>query len=77
MAKQDPKKSNKPSEVFTHLGLALSIPSLLVAGPLVGYGLGMLIQHLTGWGMWVSWLTLTLGIVAGIRETIKVIRKLS
>ena len=57
--------------------MALTIPALMVSGPLVGMGLGWLIQRWTGWGPWIKWVMLGLGLIAGIRETIKVIRKIS
>lgn len=76
-----PNKQNIPdnqsANLATQLGLALSIPSLLVAGPLVGYGLGWLIRRWTGWGSWVTMAMVLVGIAAGIRQVVQVIRRLS
>lgn len=77
MVNREPAKGDDTPKLYTQLGLALSIPTLLAAGPLVGFGLGWLIRHWTGWGEWVTWVMVLLGIVAGIRETVLVIRRLS
>ena len=72
------RKRNTTSDAqMRQIGLAMSIPMLLAAGPLVGFGLGWLVRRWTGWGVWVTVVFLLLGMVAGIRETIKVIRKVS
>ena len=67
---QEPNSWNKTS-------LALSIPMLLVSGPLVGYWLGRLVRHWTGWGEWADWLFVILGMVAGVKESVRIIRRLS
>lgn len=75
-----PNKQNLPDDqsanLATQLGLALSIPTLLAAGPLVGYGLAWLIRRWTGWGPWVTMVMVLLGIAAGIREVVQVIKRL-
>lgn len=76
MAKPAPP-DKQPDDQWSQVGLALSIPTLMVSGPLVGYFLGVLVQHWTGWGNWVKWTLLVLGAVAGVREVIKVIKRLS
>lgn len=73
---QEPGKDKQPG-AYTQIGIAMSIPMLLASGPLVGFGLAWLIRRWTGWGAWVTWVMIVLGMVAGIRETIKAIRKLS
>ena len=55
----------------------MMIPGLMVAGPLVGYGVGWFIRRMTGWGNWIEILMTVMGLVAGIREVIRVIRKIS
>ena len=57
-------------------GLATTIPMMLLAGGLVGFGLGWLIRHFTGWGRWVELVGLALGFIAGVRESILIIRRL-
>lgn len=66
----------KPNPHMRSAGLALVIPGLLASGPFAGYFLGWLIQKWTGWGDWIVFVFVGLGLVAGIRETIKVIKKL-
>lgn len=77
----DKRAERKPAAqatgTLTQLSLALSIPTLLVSGPLVGFGLGWLMRRWFGWPEWVSYLMVLVGLVAGIRETIKVIRRLT
>jgi ATP synthase protein I len=77
VASQKPGNDDNTPNLAQQLGLALSIPTLLAAGPLVGFGLAWLIRRWTGWGEWVTWLMVILGIIAGIREVVSVIRRLS
>ena len=69
--------SGQPPDSWGQVGLAMTIPMLLLSGPLVGYGLGWLIRRWTGWGEWVIAVCVLLGLVSGIRESIKVIRRVS
>jgi F0F1-type ATP synthase assembly protein I len=57
-------------------GQALLIPSLMAAGPLAGLLIGWTLRRWTGWGNWIVVVFVLLGVVAGIRETVKIIRKL-
>jgi F0F1-type ATP synthase assembly protein I len=57
--------------------LALTIPTLLLSGPIVGYLLGLGLQKWLGWHEWIVFVMVLMGLAAGIRETIIVIRKLS
>lgn len=77
MANQKPGNDDNTPKLAQQLGLALSIPSLLAAGPLVGFGLAWLIRRWTGWGSWVTGVLVILGLAAGIREVVQVIRRLS
>jgi F0F1-type ATP synthase assembly protein I len=54
----------------------MMIPGLMVAGPIAGLLIGWLVRKLTGWGDWVLIVFLFIGLVAGGRETIQVIRRL-
>lgn len=57
--------------------IALSIPTMLASGPLVGALLGYLIQRATGWGQWVMPVMILLGAAAGISEAIRLMRRIS
>lgn len=70
---QPPREPNP----WQQAGLALTIPMMLLAGPLVGYGMGWLVRRWTGWGGWIEIVFLILGFVAGVRETINIIRRMS
>jgi F0F1-type ATP synthase assembly protein I len=72
-----PSSNQKPSNPWNQVGLAMSIPMLLLAGPLVGLGLGWLLNRWTHWGEWLQWVFMILGMIAGVREVIKVIRRMS
>ena len=75
-----PRRSSPPPEPsdsqWGKAGLALLIPSLMAAGPAAGLLIGWLIRRWTGWGSWVTIVFLFLGLVAGVREVIQVIRRL-
>ena len=71
----DPESSHIPHSA--HFALGMTIPSALLAGPLVGLGLTWLIRRWTGCGEWVGWILLPMGLAAGVLEAIRVIRKLS
>jgi hypothetical protein len=62
-------------------GIALMIPALMGAGPIVGYFLGgalvRWIKPLAPWSDGVKFGCLILGLLAGIRESIKIIRRIS
>jgi F0F1-type ATP synthase assembly protein I len=57
-------------------GLAMTIPFLLVAGPLVGLWLGTWLDGRFGTVPWGQLGLVVLGFVAGVRETIRIIRLL-
>jgi hypothetical protein len=59
------------------LGLLTTIPMILAAAPLVGYFLGRWIGGKLGMELFLSLLGLGLGLVAGVRETVVILRKAS
>ena len=73
---RQPPDDENGSSSWGKAGQALLIPSLLAAGPLGGMLIGWAIRRWTGWGGWVIVVFVLLGVVAGIRETVKIIRKL-
>jgi len=77
MIPREPRRRDGPKSLIANAGLAMMIPGLMVAGPLVGYGVGWFIRRMTGWGDWIEILMTVMGLVAGIREVIRVIRKIS
>jgi hypothetical protein len=63
---------------WSKASLALAIPTLLAAGPLVGLGLAWAIRRLTGFeNRWLTLLCIALGAAAGVREVARVIRRIS
>ena len=56
-------------------GLLLSIPTLLIVAPLVGFFLGGWLDRHFGTGRWLTILGLVLGFVAAGRETYQIYRR--
>ena len=91
MTTDDERPPNKPSrptdgppepkrdeeERLRSAGLALMIPSLMVAGPLLGFLLGRWFGGMAGPADGGSLIGLALGLAAGIREVIKILRRMS
>lgn len=73
----EPKRDKKEPSGYTQAGLAMMIPTIMVAGPFAGLLLGWLLQRWLGLGSWIVGVMLLLGLIAGLRETIKIIRRLS
>ena len=59
------------------LGLLTTIPMILAAAPLVGYFLGRWIDGKVGTEPILSLVGLGVGLVAGVRETVLILRKAS
>ena len=57
------------------LGLLTAIPMILAVAPLIGYYLGRWIDGRLGTDPVFSLIFLALGLVAGVRETISILRK--
>ena len=70
--------SGDPSDKFKRarqLGLLTAIPMMLAVSPLVGYFLGRWIDRRFGTEPVFSFILLMLGLAAGVRETILILRK--
>lgn len=59
------------------VGTATMVPFLLAAGPLVGFFIGRFLDSLFGTEPVLKWILLGLGFVAGIREVIRLLQKIS
>ncbi|MCA9441504.1 MAG: AtpZ/AtpI family protein [Candidatus Omnitrophica bacterium] len=57
--------------------LALSIPGLFIAGPLVGYALGWALTTYLGWPSWVLGAATILGLFSGSYESYVILKRLS
>jgi ATP synthase protein I len=67
------KRPNKVSG-WRQIGLLSSIPFILALAPIVGYFLGKYLDQKFRTQPWLSLVLLGLGFVAGVRETIKIIK---
>jgi F0F1-type ATP synthase assembly protein I len=70
--------TGQPSDKYKQarqLGLLTTIPMILAAAPLIGYFGGRWLDGKLDTGPWLSMVLLLLGLVAGVRETILILRK--
>jgi F0F1-type ATP synthase assembly protein I len=70
---RSPKK--EPGDIAKYAALS-STPTMLIVYPLVGFGLGYLTVHDWNWSIMVPVVTMILGLVQGIREVIKIGKKI-
>jgi F0F1-type ATP synthase assembly protein I len=71
-----PKPPGKDSDPgFRTAGLLLTIPTLLVVSPLVGFFLGRLVERWLPIAPWGTFVGLILGFVAAGRETYRILRR--
>jgi F0F1-type ATP synthase assembly protein I len=66
----------EPSKVtaWRQIGLLTSIPFILALAPIVGYFLGKFLDQKFRTQPWLSFILLILGFVAGVRETIHIVK---
>ena len=62
-------------ERFRHFSLLTAIPMVMVAGPIVGYGVGYFFDRWFSTDPWGMAIFSLLGIVSGARETVGLIRR--
>ena len=70
MTKKDPKQVTS----WRQIGLLSSIPFILALAPIVGYFLGKFLDQKFRTQPWLSLVLMGLGFVAGVRETIKIVK---
>lgn len=66
----------KDYDSFKKLGLATSIPFVMAAGPIVGYFIGRFLDMAFHTQPWLMLIFLSIGFVAGIKQTVSLIRQL-
>ncbi len=66
----------KDYDSIRQIGLLTTIPFLLLASPLIGWFLGKLLDRVFHTAF-LAWVFLALGMIAGIREVIRVIRRVT
>ncbi len=59
-----------------NVGLGVTIPTTLAASVIVGCVIGHYLDRWLGTGPWMLLLFLVLGIAAGVRETMVIVRKM-
>ncbi len=67
------KEPNKVT-AWRQLGILSAIPFILALAPIVGYFLGNYLDTKFRTAPWLSFVMLGLGFVAGVRETIKLVK---
>jgi len=70
VTQKDPKKVT----AWRQIGLLSSIPFILALAPIVGFLLGKFLDQKLRTQPWLSLILLVLGFVAGVRETIKIVK---
>ena len=70
MTEKDPKKVT----AWRQIGLLSSIPFILALAPIVGFLVGKYLDQKFRTQPWLSLVLLALGFVAGVRETIRIIK---
>jgi len=70
VTEKDPKKVT----AWRQIGLLSSIPFILALAPIVGFLLGKFLDQKFRTQPWLSLILLVLGFVAGVRETIKIVK---
>jgi F0F1-type ATP synthase assembly protein I len=70
VTEKEPGKVN----AWRQIGVLSSIPFILALSPIVGYFLGKYLDKKFRTEPWLSFVLLGLGFVAGIRETIKLVK---
>ncbi len=69
--------TGKPPKKVTgwrQVGLLSSIPFILLLSPIVGLVIGQILDRHLGTRPWLSIVLLALGFVAGVRETIRIVK---
>ena len=56
------------------IGILSFLPFVLGAGPIAGYVLGSYLEHRFGLPVYVSIVLVTIGFVASLKETIKIVK---
>ncbi len=67
------KEPNKVT-AWRQIGVLSAIPFILALAPIVGYFLGNYLDQKFRTGPWLSYILLGLGFVAGVRETIHLVK---
>lgn len=70
MADKEPNKVN----AWRQLGVLSSIPFILALSPIVGYFIGKFLDSKFRTTPWLSFILLGLGFVAGVRNTIEMVK---
>jgi F0F1-type ATP synthase assembly protein I len=73
-AMPDPKEKETKHSALRSGGLLLSIPTLLIISPLVGFFLGSALDRWLKTSPWIAVIGLVLGFVAAGRETHRIYR---
>lgn len=71
----DPQRQDDKASGLRSAGLLLSIPTLLIVSPLVGFFLGGAVDRWLKTSPWFGLVGLALGFVAAGRETQKIYRR--
>jgi len=69
--------SKRKYAAFRQFAGLTSIPTLLLVGPLVGYGIGVVLDRVFLTAPWLTSIFLLLGLISGARQTWLIIQRVS
>ncbi|PIQ85509.1 MAG: hypothetical protein COV74_08440 [Candidatus Omnitrophica bacterium CG11_big_fil_rev_8_21_14_0_20_45_26] len=73
--KNNQSRDENPLHGLRHIGILTSIPMVMVAGLAVGYYAGAWLDRLLGSDPWGKMTVSILGVAAGIKQSIRLIRE--
>lgn len=62
-------------KLIRQVGVVTTIPMIFAAGPLVGYGIGYLVDQRLGTDPWGKMIVSLLGFAASLKQVVRVIRR--
>lgn len=74
-SRSDSRLGRKYGKVAKDLGTYTLIPSLMIAGPIVGYILGHAVEKKIGGEPWGAVIGMLLGVAAAFREVFRLLRR--
>ena len=70
------ESSSEQGRQLRQISIALTIPMVMAAGPLVGFGLAWAAQRWLGAPGWTKFVGIALGTAAGIRQLMQLLKRM-
>ena len=72
---KNPGRLQKRAATMRGVGFYTVIPTMMVAGPVLGYLMGAWLERRVGYAPWVSFAGVVLGAAASVRQIIVIMRR--